>query len=90
MSKRAELENIDNTIRYLRNAISLEPLSISANYEMANLQYRIGNLDLAHRHIKRLRKLCLAEMLCLNELGQKKLEHAKELYGKINNLLSID
>jgi hypothetical protein len=89
ISKRNELENIDNAIKYLRNTISLEPLSISANYEMSNLQYRIGNIDLAHRHIKRLRKLCLAEMMCLNELGETKLNHAKELYSKISNLLPI-
>ena len=87
VSKRADLENLDNAIRYLRNALSLEPLSVSANFEMGDLQYRIGNIDLAFRHIKRLRRLCLAEMLCLNELGETKLEHAKELYQKMNNLI---
>lgn len=88
VSRRADLENLDNAIRYLRNALSLEPLSVSANFEMGDLQYRIGNIDLAFRHIKRLRRLCLAEMLCLNELGDENLEHAKELYQKMNNLIA--
>lgn len=87
VSRRTDLENLDKAIKYLRNALSLEPLSIKANYEMANLQYKIGNLDLAFRHVKRLKNLCIAEMLCLNELGEEKLERAKELYKKMNNLI---
>lgn len=83
-------KNLSSTINYLKHAITLNPLSIVANYEMADLQYKLGNIDLALKHLKRLKKLCVAENLCLDKLGDGKLEKAKELHKKLGNFVLSD
>lgn len=82
-------EKLENAIKFLRNALSLNPDSIEANYEMAELQYLIANIDLAYRHSKILEELCTdAGTDCVDILGTKRMDQAKELAEKLEMITS--
>ncbi len=77
---------IDKAIKYLRNSILLNPYSLEANYQMADLEYKIGNIDLAYKYSQRLMKFCETGSRCVDELGPEKLEKAHKLALKVEKL----
>ncbi len=79
--------DIDKALKYLRNSILLNPYSLEANYQMADLQYKIGNIDLAYKHLKRLMKFCETGSHCVDELSPEKLENAHKLSEKLEKLV---
>ncbi len=79
--------SIEKALKYLRNSILLNPYSLEANYQMADLEYKIGNLDLAYKHVRRLMKFCETGSRCVDELGPEKLEKAHKLSEKLEKLI---
>lgn len=78
--------NLTQTIQYLTNTLTLNPNSYKANLFMADIQYKLGNLDLSHKHIKRLESLCTDQIQCLTELGNENKVKLEELTVKIDQL----
>ena len=56
---------------------------------MADLQYKLGNIDLSYKHLKRLKKLCSDESVCLAELGNKNKESYEKLKKKVFKLVEM-
>ncbi|MDD9898461.1 MAG: hypothetical protein OXU45_05605 [Candidatus Melainabacteria bacterium] len=81
-------DKLENAIKFLRNALSLNPDSIEANYEMAQLQYLIANIDHAYRHSKILTELCEDGTNCVDILGTERMDKAKELTEKLEKIAS--
>lgn len=79
--------NLTQTIQYLTNTLTLNSNSYKANLFMADIQYKLGNLDLSHKHIKRLENLCADQIQCLTELGNEDKGLYEELLTKINTLV---
>ena len=73
-------------IHYLKDTLTLEPNQVEANYEMAILQYRIGNLDLAYLHLSKIINDYDLSIICQEVLGLEKFEKAQALYKKIKAL----
>ncbi|MDA0772243.1 MAG: hypothetical protein O3C63_04795 [Cyanobacteria bacterium] len=81
-------DKLESAIKFLRNSLVLKPDSIEANYEMSQLQYLIGNIDLAYKHSMRLEELCAEGSSCVDILGTKRLEKAKALNEKLTKIAS--
>ena len=75
-------------LEYLKNTLELNAYSYKANLFMADLQYKLGNLDLSYKHIKRLEKLCSDQSRCLAELGNENKELFEELNEKVEKLVN--
>jgi spermidine synthase len=90
MSKSTDGEfetNLKLTLEYLKNTLELNAYSYKANLFMADIQYKLGNLDLSYKHIKRLEKLCADQSRCLAELGNENKELLEELNEKVSKLV---
>lgn len=76
-------------LEYLSNTLTLNRYSYKANLYMADLQYKLGNLDLAYTLLKRLDTMCSDQEKCLTELGNENKVLFEELNEKVNDLVKI-
>jgi spermidine synthase len=69
----ANLKNVDKGIETLAYSLQLNPRSAWANYQMAKIQYMLGNIDNTVMHLNRLKILCQDEIYCRSQLSEKEL-----------------
>ena len=79
-------DKLESAIKFLSNSLVLKPDSIEANYEMSQLQYLIGNIDLAYKHSMLLEELCAEGSSCVDILGTQRLDKAKSLNEKLDKI----
>ncbi len=84
---KAPESTINHAIKYLSNALLLNPYSLEANYQMAELQYKLGSMDLAYKHSNRLNQACAHGTVCVDQLGLEKVEEANKLHTKLTRLV---
>ena len=90
-SSDSDFENkLQKTINFLKNTLDLNQNSIKANYYMADIQYKMGNLKLCIKHLDKLTKICEDQNLCLSELNNDNKLAYETLNSKINNLTNFE
>lgn len=85
-SKSSQLLLLDRAIDALKHALELNPASVFANYQMARLQYIIGNLDNSYIHLKRLNKICRNSNFCEQELSDKEIQNLVRMTALMERL----
>jgi spermidine synthase len=81
-------KDVSRAIAFLKYSLDLNPFGVKSNYLMSQLQYLIGNIDLAYKHSSRLSTLCELNLLCSQNLNPDQLKSAEELQNKLNNIFS--
>jgi hypothetical protein len=83
----ANLKNIDKAIESLAYSLQLNPRSAWANYQMAKIQYMLGNIDNAVMHLNRLKILCQDEIYCRSQLTEKELVNFDNISLRLQSYL---
>lgn len=79
---------IDKAIKYTTNTIVLNPNSIEANYYMADLQYKIGNIKEAYESIAKFMDICEYNSKCVDKVGTAIMDKANALEDKLSKLVA--